>query len=171
MIFVKNTTEAINNLANKLTESIKNGIILCSYMEHHSNLLPWRKNFNIEYINIDKKGRLCLDDYEEKLRSYHGRIKLVAVSGASNVTGYKTDIHLLARLAHKYGAKIVAFSAGNYTLPDLADLKDIYDIPFPGTVANKGSPICTVQTFGKDRKEVMNKALQIIKEIYNKCEK
>ncbi|NVM02656.1 MAG: ATP-grasp domain-containing protein [Candidatus Helarchaeota archaeon] len=70
---------------------------------------------------------------------------------------------------HKYGAKIVAFSAGNYTLPDLADLKDIYDIPFPGTVANKGSPICTVQIFGKNKKEVMEKALKIINDINAKC--
>ena len=66
---------------------------------------------------------------------------------------------------------MVVFSNSDRILPDLSDMKDICDIPFPGTVANKGSPICTVQTYGKNKKEVMNKALKITKEIYNKCEK
>jgi selenocysteine lyase/cysteine desulfurase len=107
VIFVKNTTEALNKISDKLAQSKKDGIILSSYMEHHSNDLPWRKNFRIDYINITKKGNLCINSYANKLRRYNGKVKLVTLSGASNVTGYKTNIHQFAELAHKYGAKIL----------------------------------------------------------------
>ncbi|MCT4597960.1 MAG: aminotransferase class V-fold PLP-dependent enzyme [Vallitalea sp.] len=107
VIFVKNTTEAINKIASKLAESSRKGIILSSYMEHHSNDLPWRKYFKIDYINVDETGRLSIDDYIRKLKRYKGMIRLVTLSGASNVTGHKTDIHYLAKLAHKYGTKIL----------------------------------------------------------------
>ncbi len=69
----------------------------------------------------------------------------------------------------KYGIKMVVFSRENYTLPDLSYMKDIYDIPFPGTIANTGSPICTVQIFGKNKKTIMEKGLKKINEIYSKC--
>lgn len=107
VIFVKNTTDAINKVSTKLSKTIKDGVILSSFMEHHSNDLPWRQNFQMDYINITDKGNLSIDDYEQKLKKYYGRIKLVAVSGASNVTGYKNNIYDLAKLAHKYGAKIL----------------------------------------------------------------
>ncbi|MCT4688124.1 aminotransferase class V-fold PLP-dependent enzyme [Vallitalea sp.] len=107
VIFVKNTTEAINKVSNKLSQVIHNGIILSSFMEHHSNDLPWRKNFNMDYINLDNKGNLSLEDCEQKLKKYKGKVRLVTISGASNVTGYKTDIHEFAKLAHRYGAKIL----------------------------------------------------------------
>ena len=35
-----------------------------------------------------------------------GKVKLVAVSGASNVTGYINPVHNIAKISHKYGAKI-----------------------------------------------------------------
>lgn len=107
VIFVKNSTEAINKVANKLASIRSGGIVLSSYMEHHSNDLPWRKYFHVKYIDVDQQGRLDIDDYEQKLRQYSGRIRLVAVTGASNITGYKNDVHRLARLAHKYGTKIL----------------------------------------------------------------
>ncbi|GKX29521.1 class V aminotransferase [Vallitalea longa] len=107
IIFVKNTTDAINKVSTKLSQTISNGVILSSFMEHHSNDLPWRKNFQIDYINVNDKGNLSIKDCEQKLKKYNGRIRLVTISGASNVTGYKTDIHDFAKLAHKYGAKIL----------------------------------------------------------------
>lgn len=74
-------------------------------MEHHSNDLPWRK-YRIDYVNVDGGGHLLIDDLKKKLERYYGNVWLVAVSGASNVTGYKNDIHKIAKLCHKHGAKL-----------------------------------------------------------------
>lgn len=110
-IYVKNTTEAINKLANILCVDDNKNFILSSDMEHHSNDLPWRNKYNIDYINLNKCGRLDFKDLEYKLIKYKGKVKLVTVSGASNVTGYINPIYSIASLAHKYGAKILVDGA------------------------------------------------------------
>ena len=111
VIFVKNTTEAINKLSNKLCMENKNCVILSTDMEHHSNDLPWRDKFKIDYIKIDNHDQLSLEDLERKLIEYSGKVKLVAVTGASNVTGYVNPVYEAARIAHKYGAKILVDGA------------------------------------------------------------
>jgi selenocysteine lyase/cysteine desulfurase len=106
VIFVKNATEALNKLSYRLTNHFKDGVILTSYMEHHSNDLPWRSNFKTDFIEIDSNGALVIDDLEKKLKYYEGQVKLVAITGASNVTGFINPIKDIARLAHNYNAKI-----------------------------------------------------------------
>lgn len=106
VIFVKNTTEAINKLSYRLFDSTKKPVVLSSEMEHHSNDLPWRKH-GVDYIAVDGTGRLCLDDLKRKLEKYRGAVKLVAVTGASNVTGYINPVNYIAEVAHGYGAKIL----------------------------------------------------------------
>ena len=106
IIFVKNTTEAINKLAHHIKLNFSEGMVLSTFMEHHSNDLPWRTKFKVDYITVDQYGRLQLEDLENKLIKYKGQVKLVAITGASNVTGYKNPIHKAATIAHKYGALI-----------------------------------------------------------------
>ncbi|MBU5482876.1 aminotransferase class V-fold PLP-dependent enzyme [Clostridium sp. MSJ-11] len=110
IIFIKNATEGINKLANMLYSKYKDDVILSTEMEHHSNDLPWRK-FKVEYVKVDSHGRLCLDHLEESLKKHEGKVRLVAVTGASNVTGYKNQIHTIAKIAHSYGAKILVDGA------------------------------------------------------------
>ncbi len=111
VIFVKNATEAINKLSYRLKDEIKNGIVLSTYMEHHSNDLPWRYKYNMDYVEVDEHGRLSLDHLEYLLKKYNGKVKLLAVTGASNVTGYLNPIHKIARIAHRYGCKILVDGA------------------------------------------------------------
>lgn len=106
VIFVKNTTEAINKLARMLRTVIGNGKVLITEMEHHSNLLPWKKHYDTEIIEVDTDGRINVNLIEEKLRKANGKIKLVAITGASNVTGYVNPIYEIADIAHRYGALI-----------------------------------------------------------------
>jgi selenocysteine lyase/cysteine desulfurase len=80
-------------------------------MEHHSNDLPWRNKYKVDYVSIDKYGRLSIDDLKSKLIKYNGKVKLVTVTGASNVTGCINPIHEIAELAHSYGAKILVDGA------------------------------------------------------------
>ncbi len=110
-IFVKNTTEAINKLSYRLKDEIGDGIVLSTYMEHHSNDLPWRYKYRLDYIEVDERGRLSLDHLEYLLKKYRGRVKLVTVTGASNVTGYINPIHKIAKICHKYGSKIMVDGA------------------------------------------------------------
>lgn len=106
VIFVKNTTEGINKLAYRLWNKNKKEVVLTTWMEHHSNLLPWRDKYAVDYVDIDELGRLRLGDLQEKLERYQGSVKLVTVTGASNVTGHRNPIYKIAELAHRYGAKI-----------------------------------------------------------------
>ena len=111
VIYVKNTTEAINKLSNRLCSLDKKCVILSTSMEHHSNDLPWRHKFRVDYIEIDAQGKLRISDLEKKLNKYKGCVRLVAVTGASNVTGYINPIHEIAEIVHKYKAKILVDGA------------------------------------------------------------
>ncbi len=105
VLFSRNTTESINHLAHRFP--FKAGdIVLTTVMEHHSNELPWRKVANVVHVNVLSDGRIDEEDFQAKLKKFGGRIVLVSVTGASNVTGYINPIHTYARWAHEAGAKI-----------------------------------------------------------------
>lgn len=110
VLYVNNTTDGMNKLASALIKN-QNEIILSTRMEHHANDLPWRNRAKTVYAEVDKKGRLILDNFEQILKSYNGRIKYVTVTAASNVTGYVNDVHSIARIAHRYGARIIVDGA------------------------------------------------------------
>ena len=111
VIYVKNSTEAFNKLSNLLYNPYKKNVILSTDMEHHSNDLPWRDKFIIDYIAVDENGKLSLEDLEDKLKKYNNYIRLVTISGASNVTGYKNPIYDIAKLVHKFGCKLLVDGA------------------------------------------------------------
>lgn len=111
VIYVKNTSEAINKLAYRFSKRFRDNVVLSTHMEHHSNDLPWRSRYEVDYIAVDRDGRLSLHDLEKKLRKYNKRVALVTVTGASNVTGYKNPIHDIAELAHHFGARILVDAA------------------------------------------------------------
>ncbi|GAA0180054.1 aminotransferase class V-fold PLP-dependent enzyme [Clostridium sediminicola] len=111
VIYTKNCTESINMLSYTLCHEDKESVILSTYMEHLANDLPWRDKFKVDYVDIDKFGRLSMDDLEKKLLKYKGKVKLVTVIGASNVTGYINPVYKIAKLVHKYGTKILVDGA------------------------------------------------------------
>jgi len=110
VVLVKNTTEAINKLSFRL-QLQSHDIVIITAMEHHSNELPWRARAQVKYAQIDNNGRLDLNNLECLLKKYHPQVKLLAVCGASNVTGHVNDVHLLAKMAHAYGCKILVDGA------------------------------------------------------------
>ena len=74
VIFGKNTTEAINLLADRL-QFEPGDMVLTTLMEHHSNDLPWRRVAKVVRAEVDAKGALDEQDLEKKLTLYHRRIK------------------------------------------------------------------------------------------------
>jgi selenocysteine lyase/cysteine desulfurase len=110
-IFVRNATEAINRCASRLNFGAGD-VILTTLMEHHSNMLAWRKrSTHVEYIDIDENGAPMISDLKAKLEAHKGHVKMVAVSGGSNVTGIVPDIHYIARLVHEAGALFLVDAA------------------------------------------------------------
>jgi selenocysteine lyase/cysteine desulfurase len=122
-IFTSNTTEAINLVAESLSatpEHDSETVILNTLLEHNSNELPWRRvpGYSLEQLSVDAEGFIDLSELETLLRAYnetgrHGnkRIRLVAISGASNVLGTFSDLSAICRIAHKYGAQVLVDGA------------------------------------------------------------
>jgi cysteine desulfurase/selenocysteine lyase len=110
VVFVKNATEAINKLSYRLG-FVRGDVVLTTMIEHHSNDLPWRSKAGMVYAAVDEKGTLDYKDLETKITLYGSRLKLVSVSGASNVTGYKCDVGRIAALAHRAGVPILVDGA------------------------------------------------------------
>lgn len=123
VIFTSNATEAINLTAESLGhESDENTepVILNTLLEHSSNDLPWRMvpHHALIRLSINAKGFIDLNALETLLRSYNQmnqygkkRIKLVAVSGASNVLGVCNNIEEIGQIAHRYGARLLVDAA------------------------------------------------------------
>ena len=110
VIFCKNTTEAINKLAHRYPFG-PGDVVLTSLMEHHSNELPWRRVAHVVHIEVTQDGRIDEGDFKAKVAQYGPKIKLIAVSGASNVTGFINPVHTYARWAHELGAQIMVDAA------------------------------------------------------------
>jgi selenocysteine lyase/cysteine desulfurase len=110
VIFGKNTTEAINKLSFRLPAG-PDQVVITTQLEHHSNDLPWRARFPVVHVQALPDGRLDEDDFDRALAHYAGRIALVAVTGASNVSGFIQPIHRLAAKAHAAGARILVDAA------------------------------------------------------------
>lgn len=110
VIFGKNTTEAINKLSYRLAID-DDSVVITTQLEHHSNDLPWRHTAECVRVAATPEGRLDEDDFDEQLDKHAGRVALVAVSGASNVSGFVQPIHRLARKAHSAGAMILVDAA------------------------------------------------------------
>jgi len=110
VIFTRNTTESTNKLA-RIYPFRSGNIVLTTMMEHHSNDLPWRRRSRVVHVGLQGDGSLDLDDYRRRLAEYRGRVDLVAVTGASNVSGWLNPVGLLARLAHEAGARFALDAA------------------------------------------------------------
>ena len=111
VIPVRNTTEGLNLLAMTMELDAEKDVVITSMLEHHSNDLPWRGKAKVEHIPADTDGLLDLEYLERRLTHHAGAVKVVAVTGASNVVGTVTPIHTIAEMAHRHGARIVVDAA------------------------------------------------------------
>jgi cysteine desulfurase/selenocysteine lyase len=115
IVFVRNTTEAINLVAYAWGGANigPEDRILLSVMEHHSNIVPWqmlaqRAEAQLDYLSIDGEGRLVLEELDSKLTE---RTKLVAITHQSNVLGTINPIPYLAERVHAVGALLLVDGA------------------------------------------------------------
>ncbi|MBW4094741.1 MAG: aminotransferase class V-fold PLP-dependent enzyme [Acidobacteria bacterium] len=106
VIFTRNTTDSLNLLAGCVPAG--QGDVLYLDIEHHANLLPWQ---NLPHRSVVAQSTIAatLAALEHELAA--SPVVLLAVTGASNVTGEVLPVAQLAGLAHRYGARIVVDAA------------------------------------------------------------
>ncbi|WP_185856047.1 aminotransferase class V-fold PLP-dependent enzyme [Blattabacterium cuenoti] len=110
IIFTKGTTESINLVASSITSSIKKGDeIIISYLEHHSNIVPWqilceRKEAALKVIPINKDGFLKFENFELLISE---KTKIVAINHISNVLGIINSVKKIIDKSHEYGALVL----------------------------------------------------------------
>ena len=105
VVFVRNTTEAINVLAASRPAGTR---VLSTMAEHHANMLPWRRH-DVRLLPLTRTADELLDEAERALGA--ARTDLLAVTGASNVTGEVWPVAELAALAHRHGAELFVDAA------------------------------------------------------------
>ncbi|MGR6034793.1 MAG: SufS family cysteine desulfurase [Candidatus Nitrosoglobus sp.] len=111
IIFVRGTTEAINLVAQSFGRSrLQAGDeVLISYMEHHSNIVPWQilceqMGAVLKVVPINDAGELLLDEYEKLLSP---RTCLVAITHVSNALGTINPVQRIVELAHAHGVPVL----------------------------------------------------------------
>lgn len=123
LIFVKNTTEAINLVAYSWAQKhLEAGDeIIVTELEHHSNLIPWqqvcdRKDARLVHAPIDQNGDLAIDQLVSMVGK---RTKLVAMTQVSNVAGSVTDVFHIVKAIKKSGVKAKILIDGAQSIPHM----------------------------------------------------
>jgi selenocysteine lyase/cysteine desulfurase len=121
-IICRNTTEAINHLAYRLCLR-PDEVVLTTVVEHHANLLPWARVAARRFVECGAGGAFTLAAVRAGL-ARSPRPRLLAVTGASNVTGWVPPLDDIVALAHEHGVPVLvdaAQLAPHRPLPRAAD--------------------------------------------------
>lgn len=115
VVFVRNSTEAINLVARSWSEAnLRPGdLIVLTEMDHHSNIVPWqlaakRHGAQLHYVPFGSDGLLDLDNYREALAKGP---KLVAFTHVSNALGTINPVQQMTEWAHEAGAVVLVDGA------------------------------------------------------------
>lgn len=129
IIFTKSCTESLNIVARCFAAAhLQPGnAVIVTMLEHHSNIVPWlqlkdEKGIELRWVDINDDGTLKMEQLEGHLRD--GKVKLVSVTGQSNVLGIRPDLPAIIRRAHDAGALVcidAAQLAGHHAI-DVATL-------------------------------------------------
>ena len=117
-IFTHGCTESINLVAKSwgAANLQKGDKVALSILEHHSNIVPWLQlkeeiGIEIQWIDINDKGELIVDTEGVPFGDNFDGVKLVAITGCSNVLGVKPDLESIITKAHDAGAKVLVDAA------------------------------------------------------------
>ena len=115
IVFTKGTTQSLNWIAGSFGPTVVQAghEIVISYMEHHSNLVPWQQlakktGAKLRYIDLLPDGQLDLDAAKQVIGP---RTKIVSLAHASNVLGVVNPVKTIAALVHAQGGYMVVDGA------------------------------------------------------------
>lgn len=107
IVFVKNTTEALNMVAFGLGLS-KDDLVVAFVDSHHSNLLPWREHASVSLVGTLDDGSVDLEQYRRLLAMGP---RVVALTHCSNVSGAYIPLEGMVAMAKEQGAIVVVDGA------------------------------------------------------------
>ncbi|MDZ5606712.1 cysteine desulfurase SufS [Bacillus pseudomycoides] len=115
IIFTRGTTTALNTVAASYgRENVKEGDeIVISYMEHHSNIIPWQQvakktGATLKYLPLQPDGTISIEDARQTITP---NTKIVSIMYVSNVLGTINPVKEIAEIAHQNGAIMVVDGA------------------------------------------------------------
>ncbi|MCA1027888.1 cysteine desulfurase [Cytobacillus kochii] len=115
IIFTRGTTTSINKVAASYARAnlSEGDEIVISYMEHHSNIIPWQQvaketGATLKYLPLQEDGTIALSDVSATITD---QTKIVSVTLVSNVLGVINPIKDIAKIAHQHGAVMVVDAA------------------------------------------------------------
>ncbi|EEM81205.1 cysteine desulfurase SufS [Bacillus thuringiensis] len=115
IIFTRGTTTALNTVAASYgLENVKEGDeIVISYMEHHSNIIPWQQvakktGATLKYLPLQPDGTISLEDVRQTVTP---NTKIVSIMQVSNVLGTINPVKEIGAIAHENGAIMVVDGA------------------------------------------------------------
>lgn len=109
VVLVRNTTEAINHLAYRLNFG-PSDVVVTTVVEHHANLLPWARVATRRWVECGTDGTFGVDDVVRVLDDGQ-RPALLAVTAASNVTGWLPPVEEICAAAHERGIPVLVDAA------------------------------------------------------------
>ncbi len=115
IVFTKSTTESVNLLARSLGDTLKPGdAVLLSVLEHHSNIVPWlqlkeQKGIEVRWVEMTSDGQIDLISMEKQMAD--DRVKIVSVTGLSNVLGTAPDLQNISKIVHQKNALLIIDAA------------------------------------------------------------
>ena len=121
-IICRNTTEALNHLAYRLRLA-PGDVVVTTVAEHHANLLPWSRAAACRYVECGGDGTFAAEDIVAAL-DQRPSPRLLAITGASNITGWMPPLDAIIAAAHDRGIPVVvdaAQLAPHRPLPAMAD--------------------------------------------------
>jgi cysteine desulfurase / selenocysteine lyase len=146
-IFTRNASESLNLIMYSWgKDNVKGGdAVLVSKLEHHSNLVPWQelcreKKAELRTIDVDAEGKLKMIGGEKKIFSENGlmvklgsfdklvdeKVKLFAVTGASNVLGTLPDLSVMIKQVKDKSEKVVIVVDASQMVPHMrVDVKTL----------------------------------------------
>ncbi|GAA4746130.1 aminotransferase class V-fold PLP-dependent enzyme [Modestobacter marinus] len=108
-LFPRNTTEALNVVAFRLALT-RGDVVVTTAVEHHANLLPWRRHAQLRVVDVDRRGVFDVAAVVAALDETP-RPRVLAVTGASNITGWAPDLPAVAAAARERGVLVVVDGA------------------------------------------------------------
>ena len=108
-VICRNTTEAINHLAYRLRLA-PDDVVVTTVVEHHANLLPWERAARRRYVEGDVDGTFAAGAVAAALDDGPAA-RLLAVTGASNVTGWMPPLAEITELAHERDVPVLVDAA------------------------------------------------------------